>query len=188
MRQRPTSRLRPALAVLAALTVLAVLGSGVAQAAPTPQQLYHALLKKPGAGSLPAALSGATAQAAKLSAGSRSHHAVGAVEIGNTAAVVGFLIFPTHALALADLKAFPPNRGPNKIVSTRPAGLPRPAYILRARSNGYEAAYAIFVLDNVVVNAWAYGVKGSTAKLQAIVERDARWAKAHAVEAMGGTG
>ena len=188
MTQRPTSRRRPALAVLAALVVLAVFGTGAAQAAPTPLQLYHALLKTPAAASIPSALSGGTAQAAKLSAGSRSHHAVGAVEIGNTTALVGFLIFPTHALALADLKAFPPNRGPNKIVSTRPAGLPRPAYILRARSNGYEAAYAVFVLDNVVVNAWAYGVTGSSAKLQAIVERDARWANAHALAAMRGTG
>jgi len=183
VRQRPRSRLRPA---LAAVVLLAALGTGAAQAAPTPTQLYSALLKGPAPGSLPSALSGSKAQAAKLSSGSRSHHAVGAVEIGNSAALVGFLVFPTHALALADLKAFPPNTGPNKIVTTRPAGLPRPAYILRASSNGYEAAYAVFVLDNVIVNTWAYGAKGSPAQLRAIVERDARCAKSYGLKAMAG--
>ena len=185
MRQETRSRLRGASAALAAV---AALGAGTAQAAPTPSQLYQALLKKPKAGSLPSALAGATAQSAKLSPGSRSHHAVGAVEIGNTAALVGYLVFPSHALALADLKAFPPNRGPNKIVTTKPAGLPHPAYILDARGNGYEAAYAVFVLDNVVVDAWAYGTKGTSKKLRTIVEADARWAKIHALSAMAASG
>ena len=185
MSQRTRSRVRLAVAAFAAL---AVLGAGTAQAAPTPSQLYHALLKKPRAGSLPSALSGAKAHSAKLSPGSRSHHAVGAVEIGNTAALVGYLLFPSHALALADLKAFPPNRGPNKIVTTHPAGLPRPAFILSARGNGYEAAYAVFVLDNVVVDAWAYGTKGTSKKLRTIVEADARWAKSHALQAKAAAG
>jgi hypothetical protein len=57
------------------------------------------------------------------------------------------------------------------------AGLPRPAYLLHARGNGYEAAYVIFIVDNVLVNSWTYGVKGSQKQLFAIVERDARWAR-----------
>ncbi len=166
-------------AVAAALSVALLAGASVAQAAPSPSALYQALLKAPPAGSLPPALKGATPKSAKLSKGSRSHHAVGAVAIANNAALVGFLVFPTHALALADLKAFPPNTGPNKIVTNAPAKLPRPAYILRAAGNAFEAAYAVFVLDNIVVNAWTYGPKGSFGQLRSIVERDAQWAKAY---------
>ncbi len=107
--------------------------------------------------------------------------------IGNTAAIVGFLVFPSHALALADLKAYPPNTGPNKIVTTTPAGLPRPAFILRGTGNGYEAAYAVFVLDNVVVDAWTYGPKGTYSQLRSIVEKDAAWAKTYGTSVIHGS-
>jgi hypothetical protein len=166
----------------ASLAVLVTLASGTAQAMPSPQQLYKGLLKA--APSLPPALRGSKTRSAKLSAGSRSHHAVGAVEISNGAALVGFLVFPTRALALADLKAFPPNTGPNKVITNRPAGLPQPAYLIHSAGNGYEAAYVVFVLDNVLVNAWAYGAKGSQKKLIAIVERDAIWAKNRGLSVM----
>jgi hypothetical protein len=133
---------------------------------------------------LPPALEGSKTHSAPLSRGSRAHHAVGAVEIGNGQAIVGYLVFPSHALAIADLKAFPPNTGPNKVVTTRPAGLPRPAYVIHAAQNGYDAAYVVFVLDNVLVNSWTYGAKGSSSQLIAVVERNARWAKNHVLHAM----
>jgi len=168
----------------AALVLLAALSSGAAQAALSPRQLYQALLEPPPSSSLPPALRGSTTRSTPLSTGSRSHHAVGAVEIGNGTALVGFLVFPTHALAVADLKAFPPNRGPNKIVTTRPAGLPRPAYVLRASGNGYSVAYVVFVNDNLLVNTWTYGRKGTEKQLIAIVEGDARWAKSYSLRIM----
>ena len=56
--------------------------------AQTARGLYHALLKATPAASLPPALQGSKTQSARLSAGSRSHHAVGAVEIGNGEAIV----------------------------------------------------------------------------------------------------
>lgn len=190
MEMRAGSSRRLCAASLLALVAVASFASATASArasAVAPAQLYRALLKGPAAASLPPALRGSTTKATKLSTGSKAHHAVGAVEIGNTAAIVGFLVFPTHALALADLKAYPPNTGPNKIVTARPAGLPRPAYILRAIGNGYEVAYAVFVLDNVVVNAWTYGPKGTTRTLTALVQRNARWAKGYGLSAIHGT-
>jgi len=171
-------------ASLVSLVTLASIASGVAQATLSPRQLYQGLLKAAPASSMPPALVGSKTRAARLSAGSRSHHAVGAVEVGNAQALVGFLVFPTRALALADLKAFPPDAGPNKLITNRPAGFPRPAYLLHAAGNGYVATYLVFVLDNVVVNAWAYGTKGSEKKLTAIVERDALWAKNRALTVM----
>ena len=177
-------RARLALTLLTAVVAFAALSSSGAQAALTPHQLYKALLKAPAPKSLPPALKSATTKAQTLSAGSKAHHAVGAVEIGNTAAIVGFLIFPTHAAAVADLKAYPPNRGPNKIVSTKPAGLPRPAFLLRAKENGYVAAYAVFILDNVIVDAWTYGKSGSDAQITAIVHKNALWAKSYGLALM----
>ena len=170
------------LTLIAAVTVLA----GSAHAAPKPAELYRALLKAPKASSLPSYLHGATTRSATLSQGSRSHHAVGAVSITNAAALVGFLVFPTHALAVADLKAFPPNGGPNKIVSTKPAGLPLPAYVVSAARNGYVVAYVVFVQGNVLVNSWAYGQKGTTKQLIGIVTHDAHWASSHLTSVMGG--
>jgi hypothetical protein len=163
----------------ALLLVVLLACAAVAQATPSPQALYHALLKKPPAGSLPSALKGSTPKANTLSRNSKKQHAVGAVVIGNSAAIVGFLVFPTHALALADLKAYPPNTGPNTIVTRTPAGLPRPAYILRAAENGYEAAYAVFVVDNVVVDSWTYGPKGTYSQIRSIAEKNARWANSY---------
>ncbi|HEY5059021.1 MAG TPA: hypothetical protein VII51_08370 [Gaiellaceae bacterium] len=186
MRQRTSSLRRLAVTLLVAVGAFAALSASAAQAAPTPQQLYKALLKAPKASTLPSALSGATTKAQTLSAGSKKHHAVGAVEIGNTAAIVGFLIFPTHALALADLKAFPPNVGPNKVLTRTPADLPRPAYILRANGNGYVAVYAVFVLDNVIVDAWTYGQKGSDSQIRSIVQKNALWAKSYGLGLMHG--
>jgi hypothetical protein len=177
---------RLGLASAASLALLLVCAA-TAQATPSPHALYQALLKTPPAGSLPPALKGATPKSNALARGSKKHHAVGAVVIGNTAAIVGFLVFPTHALALADLKAYPPNTGPNKIVSTTPKGLPQPAFILRAAGNGYESAYAVFVLDNVLVNAWTYGPKGTYGQLRSIVEKNAAWAKTYGTSVIQNT-
>jgi hypothetical protein len=181
---RTRHRARLALALLAAVAAVAAPSAGAAPAAKTPLQLYKALLKAPKAKELPAALSHATTKAQTLSRGSKSHHAIGAIEIGNTAAIVGFLVFPTRALALADLKAYPPNTGPNKIVSRTPAGLPRPAYILNAKGNGYVSAYAVFVLDNVIVDAWTYGKLGTDKQVSSIVHNNALWAKTYALGLM----
>jgi hypothetical protein len=164
------------LAVAAALAVGVVPGAA-AQAAVSPQQLVKALLVAPSPASLPSALRPSFTRRDPLTAGARQHHAVGAVFTGNDTAIVGFLVFPTHALAVADLKAFPPNRGPNRIVTARPAGFDPPAYILRADAHGYTAAYAVFVHDNVLINAWTYGPRGSQTKLYRIVLENARWAK-----------
>jgi hypothetical protein len=165
---------------VAALLMLAgLLSAGVAaaRATATPRDLYRELLKSVPDASLPPALRGTPVRAARLSKGSKTHHAVGAVELSNGQAVVGFLVFPTRASAVADLKAFPPDRGPNRIVAAQVAGLPHPAYLLHARGNGYEVAYVVFVADNVLVNTWTYGVNGSKKQLFAVVERDARWAR-----------
>ena len=178
LRLRGVAALPLVLAVLGSLTVPS------AQAATSPRQLVKALLKSPTAVTLPQELKGTAPHAAKLSRGSRAHHAVAAIEIGNSEALVGYLVFPTHALTLADLKAYPPDSGPNTIVSRHPAGFPQPAYLIHAARNGYEAAYIVYVLDNVLVNSWTYGPKGSTKKLIAIVRRDGLWAKNNALRAM----
>lgn len=174
-------------AVFASSLAVLLICAAAAQATPSPTALYQALLKKPPAGSLPSALKGSTPKKNTLSRGSRKHHAVGAVVIGNSAAIVGFLVFPTHALAVADLKAYPPNTGPNKIVTRTPTGLPRPAYILRATENGYEAAYAVFVVDNVIVDSWTYGPKGTYSQIRSIVEKDARWANSYTTSVVQST-
>lgn len=177
---------RLGLASAASLALLLVCAAA-AQATPSPQALYHALLEKPAAGSLPSALKGSTPKANTLSRGAKKQHAVGAVVLGNSAAIVGFLVFPTHALALADLKAYPPNTGPNTIVTRTPSGLPRPAFILRAAENGYEAAYAVFVVDNVVVDSWTYGPKGTYSQVRSIAEKNARWANSYTASAIQNT-
>jgi hypothetical protein len=169
----------------AAITVgfLATAGQG---ATPSPRHVYEALLKAPPPSSLPPALKGARTHAAPLSAGSRKQHAIGAVEITNGEALVGFLVFPTHAHALADLRAFPPARGPNKIVSRDLPGFPRPTYVLRATGNGYLAAYVVFIERNVLVDCWAYGKKSSQKRLLQVDEQVARWALAHSARATAG--
>ncbi len=179
-----TQRLRRLAALPLLVAVLALLAAASAYAAATPQQLVKALLKSPPAVPLPAELKGSIPHAAKLSRGSRLHHAVGAVEVGNSEALVGYLVFPTHAMTLADLKAYPPDAGPNKVISRHPAGFPQPAYLIYAARNGYEVAYVVYVLDNVLVNSWAYGPKGSKKKILAIVQRDGLWAKKNALRAM----
>ena len=55
---------------------------------------------------------------------------------------------------------------------------------MHAAHNGYEVAYVVFAFDNLLVNAWAYGPKGSKKKLIAIVKRDGLWAKSNALRAM----
>lgn len=159
-----------------------------------PERLRHAygvyvkLLKAPKDSSLPPSLAGSITKAAALSPGSQKHDAAGAVLTTNGGALVGVLVFPNHAAALADLKAFPPDAGPNKIIGT-PKGFPKPAYILSAAGNGYTARYVVFVEGGVLVNAWAYGKKGkqSEAQLQKLVEQNARWARARVAAAQGST-
>ena len=122
--KQSTQRMRRLAALPLVLAVLGALAVASAHAATSPQQLVKALLKSPPAASLPAQLKGSIPHAAKLSRSSRAQHAVGAVEVGNSEALVGYLVFPTHALALADLKAYPPNSGPNTIVSRHPGRVP----------------------------------------------------------------
>jgi hypothetical protein len=179
-----TQRMRRLAAVPLVLAVLGSLAVASAQAATPPQLLVKALLKSPPAVALPAELKGSIPHTAKLSRGSRAHHAVGAVEVGNSEALVGYLVFPTHAMTLADLKAYPPDSGPNTVVSRHLAGLPQPAYLIYAARNGYEVAYVVYVVDNVLVNSWAYGPKGSKKKILAIVQRDGLWAKKNLLRAM----
>lgn len=134
------------------------------------------LLQKPVKSSLPAPLVGSTTQATPLSAGSRKLHAAGAIVTTNGGALVGYLVFQSRAAALADLKAFPPNSGLNKIVQRNLPGFPRPSYLLRATGNGYVVRYIVFVEGPVVVNAWAYGKPGrAQAALVKVVHADARW-------------
>jgi hypothetical protein len=142
-------------------------------------RIYSALLKPPKSSTLPSGLEGAVTTSSKLSPGSRKHHAVGAVVTTNGGGLVGFLVFPTRADALADLKAFPPNSGPIKLAGKAPADFPKPSYLLSARGNGYTVRYVVFVQDNILVNSWAYGQKGKANVPQLIkfVEADARWAR-----------
>jgi hypothetical protein len=182
--KQSTQRTRRLAALPLVFAVLGALAVASAHAATSPQQLVKALLKSPPAASLPAQLKGSIPHAAKLSRSSRAQHAVGAVEVGNSEALVGYLVFPTHALALADLKAYPPDSGPNTVVSRHLAGLPQPTYLIHAARNGYEVAYVVYVLDNVLVNSWAYGPKGSKKKILAIVQHDGLWAKSNALRAM----
>ena len=143
-----------------------------------PERLRHAygvyvkLLKAPKDSSLPPSLAGSITKAAALSPGSQKHDAAGAVLTTNGGALVGVLVFPNHAAALADLKAFPPDAGPNKIIGT-PKGFPKPAYILSAAGNGYTARYVVFVEGGVLVNAWAYGKKGKQSEAQCTETRRA---------------
>ena len=140
-------------------------------------KLILKLMKPPQDASLPASLRGAQTQAAALSAGSRAHHAAGAIVTTNGGALVGYLVFKNRADALADLAAFPPNSGPNKIVARSVAGLPKPAYVLRARGNGYLARYIVFVDGPVIVNTWAYGQTSNEQSLGAVVRANAHWAR-----------
>jgi hypothetical protein len=136
------------------------------------------LLKAPSKGSLPASLQGSTTQATPLSAGSRKHHAAGAIVTTNGGALVGYLVFKSRSDALADLKAFPPNTGPNKLVQRNAPDYPSPSYVLRATGNGYVGRYVVYVDGSVIVNAWAYGQAGKQRerRLLALVESNARWA------------
>lgn len=140
-------------------------------------KLILKLLKPPDDASLPPSLRGSQTQAAQLSSGSRAHHAAGAIVTTNGGALVGYLVLKHRQDALADLAAFPPNSGPNKIVARSVAGLPKPAYVLRARGNGYLARYIVFVDGPVIVNTWAYGQKSNEKSLGAVVRANAHWAR-----------
>lgn len=148
-------------------------------------RMYAALLKSPKKSSLPVGLAGSSTGPSKLSPGSLKHHAVGAALTTNGSALVGFLVFPTRAAALADLKEFPPNSGANKVIGPAPKDFPRPAYVLSAKGNGYTVRYVVFLRDNVLVNSWAYGQKGKgkTGALVGFVEQNARWGLARAAAA-----
>ena len=148
-------------------------------------RMYAALLKSPKKSSLPVGLAGSTTGPSKLSSGSRKHHAVGAALTTNGSALVGFLVFPTRAAALADLKEFPPDSGVNKVIGPAPKDFPRPAYLLSAKGNGYTARYVVFLRGNVLVNSWAYGEKGKgkSGALVGFVEQNARWGLARAAAA-----
>lgn len=149
-----------------------------AKRSPT-DRLIIALAKPPKVSTMPKSLQGAKTQLTPLSEGSRKHHAAAAVVTTNGGALVGYLVFKNRQDALGDLQAFPPNSGPNKVIARSLSGLPQPTYVLRARGNGYVARYVVFVDGPVIVNAWAYGQKGSVAerKLLQIVEENARWAR-----------
>ena len=151
-------------------------------------KLILRLMKPPSDASLPASLRGAQTQAAQLSSGSRAHHAAGAIVTTNGGALVGYLVFKNRSDALADLAAFPPNSGPNKIVSRSVAGLPKPTYVMRARGNGYLARYVVFVDGPVIVNTWAYGQKSKEQALKAVVLANAHWARGHLAAARKAVG
>lgn len=175
--------------VVVVAAALAGAFAGTAQSARSPKALFRALLKQPPASGLPPELGKSTVHAAPLSQGARAYHAVGAVEFGNTQAIVGYLVFHSRAEALADLKAFPPNRGPNRIVAKNPPGIPHPALVLHASGNGFHAAYVVFVQDNVLVDCWTYGSRSTkTSVLFRVVKQDARWASRRLLQARRGTG
>jgi hypothetical protein len=142
-------------------------------------KLILQLAKAPKKASLPKSLQGSSTQATALAPGSRKQHAAGAIVTTNGGALAGFLVFKTHGDALADLKAYPPNSGPNKIIARSVPGLPKPTYVLSAIENGYVARYVVFVDGTVIVNTWAYGQAGKARekKLLAIVEQNAHWAQ-----------
>jgi hypothetical protein len=153
-------------------------------------RLILKLLKTPKASELPNSLKGSMTQATPLSPGSKANHAAGAIATTNGGALVGYLVFKNRSDALADLKAYPPDSGPNKIVGRNMTGLPHPTYVLRALGNGYLARYVVFVDGPVVVNTWAYGRKGkaSERKLETIVAANAQWARRHLAAARKAAG
>jgi hypothetical protein len=163
-----------------ATTTLSTAGTttspGSSTISPTAKLILR-LMKPPQDSSLPPSLQGSQTQAAQLSPGSRVHHAAGAIVTTNGGALVGYLVFKNRSDALADLAAFPPSSGPNKIVSRSVAGLPTPTYVLRARGNGYLARYVVFVDGPVIVNTWAYGQKSKEQALKAVVLANAHWAR-----------
>src|SRR5690242_463485 len=75
---------------------------------------------------MPLSLRGSKTGAVPLSAGSRKHHAAGAIATTNGGALVGYLVFKNRKDALADLAANPPDTGPNKIIARSLSGLPQP--------------------------------------------------------------
>ncbi|HET7740997.1 MAG TPA: hypothetical protein VFL67_10150, partial [Mycobacterium sp.] len=64
-------------------------------------KLILKLLKAPRASELPNSLKGSVTQATPLSAGSRRHHAAGAIATTNGGALVGYLVFKNRSDALA---------------------------------------------------------------------------------------
>jgi ABC-type glycerol-3-phosphate transport system substrate-binding protein len=160
----------------ATTTATATTTPAAGKAGPT-AKLILKLLKAPQDASLPASLQGSQTQAAQLSSGSRARHAAGAIVTTNGGALVGYLVFKNRKDALADLAAYPPNSGPNKIVARSVPGLPKPTYVLRARGNAYLSRYIVFVDGPVIVNTWAYGQEGKEAALKAVVLSNAHWAR-----------
>lgn len=165
----------PAPATTAPATTTTTKSSKLSPAA----KLILALGKPPKTSAMPLSLRGSKTGAVPLSAGSRKHHAAGAIATTNGGALVGYLVFKNRKDALADLEANPPDSGPNKIIARSLSGLPQPTYVLKALGNGYVVRYVVFVDGPVIVNAWAYGQKGKAAerKLLTIVEENARWAR-----------
>jgi hypothetical protein len=172
-----TANLAPTTTVEPTTTAPAPTTTGESKKLTPAAKLILELAKAPAKSSLPPSLDRSTTQATPLAAGSRKHHAAGAIVTTNGAALVGYLIFKSRRDALADLKAFPPSSGPNAVIETNPAGFPTPSYVLKALGNGYVVRYVVFVDGPVIVNAWAYGQKGKKreAQLVALVKRNARW-------------
>src|SRR5581483_7122497 len=98
-------------------------------------KLLLALGKAPAQTSLPKSLRGSKTGAVPLSSGSRKHHAAGAIATTNGGTLVGYLVFKKRSDALADLRAYPPSRGPNEIIARSLSGLPKPTYVLKALGN-----------------------------------------------------
>jgi hypothetical protein len=125
------------------LTLLLAAGAAVTAAAAaaqannlSPQALYKALVKLPkGTTSLPAGYTSPTLGPLKPSSNAKRHHVIGEVSIGlaktgTDGARILYIVFPTHADALADWKD-----GTSHLPNTRlttPTNLPKPAVLFDA--------------------------------------------------------
>jgi hypothetical protein len=150
------------------LLLAAVCGSAFAgSTAKTPYGLYQALLTTAIPDSqLPTGHFSAKPGIGSLSSNSKSHHALGEVDvdIDDGQAAIVYEVFPSRALAVADFKAGRPNykKIPSATVMTAPSRFPWPAVMVSGTVTGKNAfgktvkngtTLLAFTSKNVIVEA-----------------------------------
>jgi hypothetical protein len=170
------------------VTLLAALLAAAAAAAGVPAQVYaHLLALKFTLTPQISVLGSARPVAGKPSANARAHHAVGEVDLvaphapgTNAVASVYWLVFPSHALAVADYRAFDfaKRNGLTCSKASPAAGFPTPGQILNGTAGGYGFTEVHVVVGDVIVSGnFDYGHAGACQATGPIVAFNlARWA------------
>ncbi|MFL5913219.1 MAG: hypothetical protein ACJ768_21955 [Gaiellaceae bacterium] len=132
---------------------MALLLSATTLAGMTPQALLTTLLKTPIPNSeLPSGFSHAQAEKQALTANARKYHAVGLVDVAvkgpDALDAFAWIVFPSHAAAIADLDHPVVGNGV-KLVNTVP-GI-RESLVLTGSLNGEKVTDAAAVVGNVLV-------------------------------------